>query len=1029
MTVFWRRPALNALMFLTKNSARIPLLILLTSILIATTVLAEDASPKEAKGDKEKVVRQVIDKWVQMGTEQYNRGFYSDSETYFLRAKDYEGYLNKEERDKLNESIQRAHKAALEREAALATMRSAGQLAEQQKLTEAKMQLQAVQTSEFLSEEERQSIKERLETIDKMIAQEQPEKDTTPAAQPAVTKIEEPSAPVEQPKEQPVMTTADAKHAAEFYVAATEAKSPAAEQGEPQDQQSGYITVINRRRNVIRGMVKAVVNDAVEKADRLLADGECEKAMQVVEDAQNVVYENQQHLGDYLFNQYTGQLGQLSEKIAEQEKLLARQNEEQRRIKAEQTQQEYKDRMAAAREKRVADLMQHALHFQKQKRYEEALAQIEMLLLIDPQHNQALILKDTLEDMISFRKQLEVAKEKGRERVGMAIETEKSTIPYPEEMTYPKTWLEIISKPTRKPEEAVGQNPANMAVEKQLDEVVDLPGLSPEMPIREAIKVISNSVDPPLKILVNWGDLYNNANIDQTTPINMDPLMGVRLGAALDLLLQSVSAGVAQLKYIIKDGVINIATRQTLPTQMEVRVYDVSILISRPADYYVSAAGGGGAGGGGGGGRGGGMGAGGGGGGGSQYFAEYFEETEEELDRDTIRQEAQERINALVLLIQDTIDPTSWYDAGGEATITAYEIKKLVVLQTPENHRKIAELLQEMRKMLGHQVAIEARFLVVGENVLEEIGLDVFANINLGSHFGESTWQTESFEMTEPTPTGVPGSWDIGSNPVQFPPGYPSATNPQFISRGALMGFFGGRFGGILDHLEANFLIRATQAHADTESLVAPKVTVLSGESATLQVRRTIRYPLPPTISVSGGYGGGGTTAGGGGGGFGGGSTFQQNYGEIPTGPTLNITPTITTDRKHVLLNIVAELWDFLGFDTSQVETPIPGGVGGQPTDVFVYNVTLPQTERSRVKTRVSVPDGGTLLLGGLKRTASTEKEVGVPILSKIPVLGRFFTNRSNVGDQKVLLILVKPTIILQEEADAEAIAAMEGQL
>jgi general secretion pathway protein D len=128
-----------------------------------------------------------------------------------------------------------------------------------------------------------------------------------------------------------------------------------------------------------------------------------------------------------------------------------------------------------------------------------------------------------------------------------------------------------------------------------------------------------------------------------------------------------------------------------------------------------------------------------------------------------------------------------------------------------------------------------------------------------------------------------------------------------------------------------------------------------------------------------------------------------------------------------VLLNISAELWDFLGYETSLVDAPFPGNGTTAPV-VLQYHVTLPQTERSRVRTRVSVPDGGTLLLGGLKQTAGTETEVGVPVLSKIPVLGRLFTNRSKVADQKILLILVKPTIILQEEADAEAIAAMEGQ-
>ena len=86
-----------------------------------------------------------------------------------------------------------------------------------------------------------------------------------------------------------------------------------------------------------------------------------------------------------------------------------------------------------------------------------------------------------------------------------------------------------------------------------------------------------------------------------------------------------------------------------------------------------------------------------------------------------------------------------------------------------------------------------------------------------------------------------------------------------------------------------------------------------------------------------------------------------------------------------------------------------------------------PEQEMSNLTTRVSVPDRGTLLLGGQRITAETETEAGVPILSKIPLVGRLFRNRSIVKDSKVLLILVKPVILLQEETEAEAIAAMEG--
>jgi type II secretory pathway component GspD/PulD (secretin) len=88
--------------------------------------------------------------------------------------------------------------------------------------------------------------------------------------------------------------------------------------------------------------------------------------------------------------------------------------------------------------------------------------------------------------------------------------------------------------------------------------------------------------------------------------------------------------------------------------------------------------------------------------------------------------------------------------------------------------------------------------------------------------------------------------------------------------------------------------------------------------------------------------------------------------------------------------------------------------------------VRVPEIETASLGTRVSVPDRGTLLLGGHKITAAVDRESGVPILSKIPILNLLFSNRSEVRDQKILLVLVKPTILLQEEQDQEAIAALE---
>jgi type II secretory pathway component GspD/PulD (secretin) len=64
------------------------------------------------------------------------------------------------------------------------------------------------------------------------------------------------------------------------------------------------------------------------------------------------------------------------------------------------------------------------------------------------------------------------------------------------------------------------------------------------------------------------------------------------------------------------------------------------------------------------------------------------------------------------------------------------------------------------------------------------------------------------------------------------------------------------------------------------------------------------------------------------------------------------------------------------------------------------------------------VPDGGTLLIGGQKLSGEVEREMGVPVISKIPVVNRAFTNKGKIRDEQTLLILIKPKIILLEEGE-----------
>ena len=119
----------------------------------------------------------------------------------------------------------------------------------------------------------------------------------------------------------------------------------------------------------------------------------------------------------------------------------------------------------------------------------------------------------------------------------------------------------------------------DQAVSKELDKPAYVFEFTPNMSFAEAIEQIKYCVEPPLPIVVIWKDLYENADIDRMTPIDMDEISGVSPGSALKLLLASVSGGYDRLGYVVEDGIIMIATTESLPEMWETRVYDISDLL------------------------------------------------------------------------------------------------------------------------------------------------------------------------------------------------------------------------------------------------------------------------------------------------------------------------------------------------------------------------------------------------------------------------------------------------------------------
>lgn len=143
-----------------------------------------------------------------------------------------------------------------------------------------------------------------------------------------------------------------------------------------------------------------------------------------------------------------------------------------------------------------------------------------------------------------------------------------------------------VKVPFKKARSKVANNDAgSTSVYNQSRRTVDLSALTFHTTFSEAIDILRNSAEPPLKIVVLWKDLSENAYVEPDTPIKIDGVSGIRLRTGLELVLMSVYSGFAKLGYVVKGGVIIIATKESLPDKMVTRVYDISYLLSQPARF------------------------------------------------------------------------------------------------------------------------------------------------------------------------------------------------------------------------------------------------------------------------------------------------------------------------------------------------------------------------------------------------------------------------------------------------------------
>jgi type II secretory pathway component GspD/PulD (secretin) len=140
---------------------------------------------------------------------------------------------------------------------------------------------------------------------------------------------------------------------------------------------------------------------------------------------------------------------------------------------------------------------------------------------------------------------------------------------------------------------------------------------------------------------------------------------------------------------------------------------------------------------------------------------------------------------------------------------------------------------------------------------------------------------------------------------------------------------------------------------------------------------------------------------------------YDVTISTIQTGVVFDVRPIVSADRHYVQMDLQPSRSELIGVNTFNIGfVVLPSGAIQQ------LAVQQPIVETTEVRTTVSVPDGGTLFVGGLKFSFEQQLEEGVPIFSQIPILNRLITRTAAVREKDNLIILVTPHIIIQEEAE-----------
>ncbi len=755
----------------------------------------------------------------------------------------------------------------------------------------------------------------------------------------------------------------------------------------------------------------AEFNNLMEQSAAALAAGETTRANDLAASARLAISRSRAAFSDTEMTEFNSRVDAQVRAIEGRREGIAETERTAQEGERTRTEEERQQTLARDRDRKITESINRVRALQQERKYEEALQITEQVLFLDPNNPTALLLRDILRDINIYKIYNDVQRDKQYRHALQTIDNEKAMLPAVSLIEYPTDWP---AKTFQRGETAAyNEPPENRRVLADLS-AKRLPADFTDNRFEDVLKFFQSLTQVNMDI--DWESL-GTIGVTRDSLVSLK-LTGVPAETLLDRILRKVSTDqFSTANWWVENGVLTIASDEALRKNRALVIYNIQDLLFDIPDYLdvptidlqsVLQQGDG---------------------GGQSPFDEGNN------GEDEVRPTREERIQRIVDILQQNVDFEGWRDNGGE-TGTLQELNgSLIVTNTPRNHREIVGLLSKLREIRNMQINVETKFLLVNQSWFEQIAFDIDVVLNANNNqfravqglqpnaqpgdffrFDDGAGGRRGLQRgTTPQDfngdgdTVDPGEGGVGiPNPGGFSPvglGQNSSGLAALLSEGDFASQIIGAApalgiaGQFLDDIQVDFLIQATQADKRTVQMTAPRLTFTNGQTANIYVvtQQAFVSDLTPVT---------GNSAVG----------FDPQVDAVSEGVTLLVEGVISSDRRYVTLNVDAGVGRIDGF-AQQAVSAVAGGqlVNSADTQSFIQ---LPTVTVTRVRTTATVPDEGTILLGGQRLVTEVEIETGVPVLSKIPIINRFFTNRIESKEEQTLLILLKPTVLIQTEEE-----------